>query len=65
MNSGTALRSSAGTASPASLALREVAAKRPGDVAIQVDDLCVSFAELNEQADRLAQRLVQERPRRL
>ena len=61
MNSGTALRSSAGTASPASLALREVAAKRPGDVAIQVDDHCVSFAELNTQADRLAQRLVQER----
>jgi len=38
-----------------------VAAKRPGDVAVQVDDHCVSFGELNTQADRLGQRLVQER----
>jgi acyl-coenzyme A synthetase/AMP-(fatty) acid ligase/thioesterase domain-containing protein/acyl carrier protein len=47
------------TASPASLALREAAAVRPEDTAIEVDNLTVRFGELNSQADCLAQRLVQ------
>jgi acyl-coenzyme A synthetase/AMP-(fatty) acid ligase/thioesterase domain-containing protein/acyl carrier protein len=48
------------TLSPASIAVREVAAVRPQDVAILVDDATVSFGELNSQADCLAQRLVRE-----
>ncbi len=51
---------STNTASPASIALRDAAATRPQDVAIQVDDQCVSFADLNSQADCLAQRLIEE-----
>jgi acyl-coenzyme A synthetase/AMP-(fatty) acid ligase/thioesterase domain-containing protein/acyl carrier protein len=40
--------------------LRDAAVTRPQDVAIQVDDQCVSFADLNLQADCLAQRLIEE-----
>lgn len=60
MSSEPALSTAGSTASQASLALREVASKRPLDVALQVDEHCVSFEELNVQADQLAQRLLQE-----
>jgi amino acid adenylation domain-containing protein len=48
------------THSPQSLALREAADTRPNGIAIQVDDQTVTFAELNAQADRLAQALIEE-----
>lgn len=60
MTSTRSLIRTAGAASPASLALREVALARPQDVAVKVDEFCVSYAELNAQADQLAQRLVRE-----
>lgn len=59
MASATAHGGSTSTASPASLALREAAARRPDSVAIDVGDRTVSFGELNSQADCLAQRLME------
>jgi acyl-coenzyme A synthetase/AMP-(fatty) acid ligase/thioesterase domain-containing protein/acyl carrier protein len=50
----------AGTANPASLALREASRARPDEIALQVDGDAFSFSELNAEADRLAQRLVGE-----
>jgi amino acid adenylation domain-containing protein len=52
-------RGSTDTASPASLALRDAAGARPQDVALRVDEQSVTFAELNSQADGLAQQLVE------
>jgi enterobactin synthetase component F len=46
------------SATPASAALREVAADDPGRIALEVEEHQVSYAELNDQADRLARRLV-------
>lgn len=46
--------------SPASLALREVAAENPDQVALEVDGQQVSYGELNAQADRLAHRLLSD-----
>lgn len=46
--------------SPASQALREIAADDPGRAAIEIDDRQISYEEFNTAADRLAQRLVRE-----
>ncbi len=46
--------------STASLSLREVAAQDPDRAAVEIDGRQMSYAELNGQADRLAQRLVAE-----
>jgi acyl-coenzyme A synthetase/AMP-(fatty) acid ligase/thioesterase domain-containing protein/acyl carrier protein len=48
------------TVSPASLALRDSAATRPQDAAIEIDGVVVSFAQYNEQADSLAAWLLAE-----
>jgi acyl-coenzyme A synthetase/AMP-(fatty) acid ligase/thioesterase domain-containing protein len=44
----------------ASLAVRRVAAERPETVAIEVDDLEVTYAQLDADADRLTARLLEE-----
>jgi acyl-coenzyme A synthetase/AMP-(fatty) acid ligase/thioesterase domain-containing protein/acyl carrier protein len=44
----------------ASAAVRRVAAERPEAVAIEVDDLEITYAQLNADADRLAQRLLEQ-----
>ncbi|HEY1775390.1 MAG TPA: AMP-binding protein, partial [Solirubrobacteraceae bacterium] len=60
MSSGSALTPSASTISQSSRAVRGVAAARPHDVAVQIDEHSVTYEELNAQGDRLAQRLVRE-----
>ena len=44
----------------ASLAVRRVAAEEPDKVAIEVDELEVTYGRLNREADQLAQRLLDE-----
>ena len=48
------------TTGMASRLLREAALQRPDDVFLQVDELCVSCAEFDDQVGRLAQRLFDE-----
>jgi acyl-coenzyme A synthetase/AMP-(fatty) acid ligase/thioesterase domain-containing protein len=48
-------------ATPASAALRAGAAEEPDRIALEIDDRRISYVELNEQADRLAQRLAADR----
>ncbi len=47
-------------ASPTSVALREGAAEDPAMVALEIDERRVTYGELDEQANRLANRLVAE-----
>lgn len=46
--------------SPMSVALRAGAGEDPGQIALEIDDRRVTYGQLNEQADRLAHRLVTE-----
>jgi acyl-coenzyme A synthetase/AMP-(fatty) acid ligase/thioesterase domain-containing protein/acyl carrier protein len=60
--SDTALTDQTGTASRSSLALRELAAERPTAPAVLVDEACVTYEQLNREADQLAYRLADEYP---
>jgi acyl-coenzyme A synthetase/AMP-(fatty) acid ligase/thioesterase domain-containing protein/acyl carrier protein len=46
--------------SPVSLFLRELAATRPDEVALKIDEQIVSYQQLNAEADSLARRLIED-----